>query len=88
MNAQTEARKPENIKNEDVGGMLIENSKDPEKFRMKKLEPHADGTLCFNGRRTSKPSGLVGTNQYHNGSGTTSAQWILFTKLPKSVTML
>ncbi|GKA73415.1 putative reverse transcriptase domain-containing protein, partial [Tanacetum coccineum] len=49
-NAQTEARKPENIKNEDVGGMLLENSKDPEKFRMEKLEPRADGTLCFNGR--------------------------------------
>ncbi|GJY83498.1 putative reverse transcriptase domain-containing protein [Tanacetum coccineum] len=31
--AQTEARKPENIKNEDVGGMLIENSKDLEKLR-------------------------------------------------------
>ncbi|GJS14451.1 putative reverse transcriptase domain-containing protein [Tanacetum coccineum] len=42
LNAQTEARKPENIKNEDVGGMLIENSKDPEKHRTKKLEPHAD----------------------------------------------
>nr|GFD63534.1 hypothetical protein [Tanacetum cinerariifolium] len=26
-----EARKPENLKSEDVGGMLIENSKDPEK---------------------------------------------------------
>ncbi|GJV10263.1 putative reverse transcriptase domain-containing protein [Tanacetum coccineum] len=49
-NAQTKARKPENIKNEDVGGMLVENSKDPEKFRMEKLEPRADGTLCFNGR--------------------------------------
>ncbi|GJZ26630.1 putative reverse transcriptase domain-containing protein [Tanacetum coccineum] len=48
--AQTEARKPENIKNEDVGGMLLENSKDPEKFRTEKLEPRADGTLCFNGR--------------------------------------
>ncbi|GKF01374.1 putative reverse transcriptase domain-containing protein [Tanacetum coccineum] len=46
----TEARKPENIKNEDVGGMLVENSEDPEKFRMEKLEPRADGTLCFNGR--------------------------------------
>ncbi|GJT31769.1 putative reverse transcriptase domain-containing protein [Tanacetum coccineum] len=44
------SRKPENIKNEDVGGMLLENSKDPEKFRMEKLEPRADGTLCFNGR--------------------------------------
>ncbi|GJX09551.1 putative reverse transcriptase domain-containing protein [Tanacetum coccineum] len=50
LNAQTEAQKPENIKNEDVGGMLIENSKDPEKLRMEKLEPHADGTLCLNGR--------------------------------------
>ncbi|GJU26554.1 putative reverse transcriptase domain-containing protein [Tanacetum coccineum] len=40
----------ENIKNEDVGGMLIENSKDPEKLRTEKLEPRADGTLCLNGR--------------------------------------
>ncbi|GKF43272.1 putative reverse transcriptase domain-containing protein [Tanacetum coccineum] len=31
LNAQTEAHKPENIKNEVVGGMLIENSKDLEK---------------------------------------------------------
>ncbi|GKE21544.1 putative reverse transcriptase domain-containing protein [Tanacetum coccineum] len=46
----TEARKPENIKNEDVGGMLLENAKDPEKVRKEKLEPRADGTLCFNGR--------------------------------------
>ncbi|GJZ49352.1 putative reverse transcriptase domain-containing protein [Tanacetum coccineum] len=37
LNAQTEARKPKNIKNEDVGGMLVENSKDPEKFRTKKV---------------------------------------------------
>ncbi|GJR23379.1 putative reverse transcriptase domain-containing protein [Tanacetum coccineum] len=50
LDAQTEARKPENIKNEDVGGMLLENSKDPKKFRTEKLEPRADGTLCFNGR--------------------------------------
>ncbi|GJV40460.1 putative reverse transcriptase domain-containing protein [Tanacetum coccineum] len=46
----TEARKPENIKNGDVGGMLLENAKDPEKVRKEKLEPRADGTLCFNGR--------------------------------------
>ncbi|GJS57599.1 putative reverse transcriptase domain-containing protein [Tanacetum coccineum] len=50
LNAQTEARIPKNIKNEDIGGMLIENSKDPEKLRTKKLEPRADGTLCLNGR--------------------------------------
>nr|GFB26840.1 reverse transcriptase domain-containing protein [Tanacetum cinerariifolium] len=32
-NAQTKARKPGNIKKEDVGGMLVENSRDPEKVR-------------------------------------------------------
>ncbi|GKC38329.1 putative reverse transcriptase domain-containing protein [Tanacetum coccineum] len=46
----TEARKPENIKNEDVGGMLVENAKNPEAIRTEKLEPRADGTLCLNGR--------------------------------------
>nr|GFA53125.1 putative reverse transcriptase domain-containing protein [Tanacetum cinerariifolium] len=50
LNAQTEARKPENIKKEDVGGMLVENSKDPKKVRKEKLEPRTDGTLCLNGR--------------------------------------
>nr|GEV55555.1 putative reverse transcriptase domain-containing protein [Tanacetum cinerariifolium] len=50
LNAQTEARKPENNKEEDVGGMLVENSRDPEKVRKEKLEPHVDGTLCLNGR--------------------------------------
>nr|GFB46347.1 reverse transcriptase domain-containing protein [Tanacetum cinerariifolium] len=30
---------------EDVGGMLVENSRDPKKVRTKKLEPRADGTL-------------------------------------------
>ncbi|GJS28834.1 putative reverse transcriptase domain-containing protein, partial [Tanacetum coccineum] len=49
LDAQTEVRKPENIKNKDVRGMLLENSKDPKKFRTEKLEPRADGTLCFNG---------------------------------------
>ncbi|GKF84136.1 putative reverse transcriptase domain-containing protein, partial [Tanacetum coccineum] len=34
LDAQTEAQKPENIKNEDVGGMLVESSKDPKKLRM------------------------------------------------------
>ncbi|GJX45647.1 putative reverse transcriptase domain-containing protein [Tanacetum coccineum] len=33
-----------------IGGMLLENAKDPEKVRKEKLEPRADGTLCFNGR--------------------------------------
>ncbi|GKA67073.1 putative reverse transcriptase domain-containing protein, partial [Tanacetum coccineum] len=50
LNAQTEARKPENIKSEDVGGMLVENAKYPEAIRTEKLEPRTDGTLCLNGR--------------------------------------
>ncbi|GJZ48968.1 putative reverse transcriptase domain-containing protein [Tanacetum coccineum] len=50
LNAQTEARKPENLKNEDVGGMLVENAKNPEAIRTEKLEPRTDGTLCLNGR--------------------------------------
>ncbi|GKE98504.1 putative reverse transcriptase domain-containing protein, partial [Tanacetum coccineum] len=50
LNAQTKARKPENIKNEDVGGMLVENAKYPEAIRTEKLEAHTDGTLCLNGR--------------------------------------
>ncbi|GJU53145.1 putative reverse transcriptase domain-containing protein [Tanacetum coccineum] len=41
---ETEAQKPENLKNEDVGGMI---RKDLPKER---LEPRADGTLCLNGR--------------------------------------
>nr|GEX10132.1 hypothetical protein [Tanacetum cinerariifolium] len=50
LNAQTEARKTENINKEDVGGMLVENSRDSEKVRTENLEPRADGTLCLNGR--------------------------------------
>ncbi|GJY91796.1 putative nucleotidyltransferase, ribonuclease H [Tanacetum coccineum] len=50
LNAQTEARKPENIKNEDVGGMLVENAKNPEAIRTEKLEPREYRTLCLNGR--------------------------------------
>ncbi|GJS63781.1 putative reverse transcriptase domain-containing protein [Tanacetum coccineum] len=54
LNAQTEARKLENIKSEDVGGMLIENAKFPEALRTEKLEPRTDGTLCLNGRSSEK----------------------------------
>nr|GEW06004.1 putative reverse transcriptase domain-containing protein [Tanacetum cinerariifolium] len=50
LRAQTEAKKPENLKKEDVRGMLIENSKDPKKFRKEKLEPRNDGTLCLNNK--------------------------------------
>ncbi|GJW53432.1 putative reverse transcriptase domain-containing protein, partial [Tanacetum coccineum] len=44
LNAQTEAQKLENRKNEDVGGMI---RKDRPK---EKLEPRIDGTLCLNDR--------------------------------------
>nr|GFB40327.1 putative reverse transcriptase domain-containing protein [Tanacetum cinerariifolium] len=47
LEAQTEAVKPENLKSGDVGGMLIENLKDPEKPRKEKLEPRTDGTLSW-----------------------------------------
>ncbi|GJT75321.1 putative reverse transcriptase domain-containing protein [Tanacetum coccineum] len=50
LDAQTKARKPENIKNKDVGDMLVENSIETEKLRTEKLEPRAVGTLCLNGR--------------------------------------
>ncbi|GJU37185.1 putative reverse transcriptase domain-containing protein [Tanacetum coccineum] len=44
LEAQIEAQKPENLMNEDVGGMI---RKDIPKER---LEPRADGTLCLHGR--------------------------------------
>nr|GEX87395.1 hypothetical protein [Tanacetum cinerariifolium] len=50
MEAQMEVMKPENLKPEDVEGMLIENSKDPEKPRKEKLEPRTDRTLYLNNR--------------------------------------
>ncbi|GKE08302.1 putative reverse transcriptase domain-containing protein [Tanacetum coccineum] len=40
--ANIEAHKPENIKNEDVGGMIRKD------LPKEKLEPRVDGTLCFN----------------------------------------
>ncbi|GJV66333.1 putative reverse transcriptase domain-containing protein [Tanacetum coccineum] len=50
LEAHIEARKPENLKSKDVGGMLIENLTDPEKPRKEKLEPRVDGTLCLNNK--------------------------------------
>ncbi|GJS37986.1 putative reverse transcriptase domain-containing protein [Tanacetum coccineum] len=44
LNAQTEAQKPENLKNEDVGGMIRKD------IPKEKLEPYANRTLCLNGR--------------------------------------
>nr|GEY00565.1 putative reverse transcriptase domain-containing protein [Tanacetum cinerariifolium] len=48
--SQTEARKPENLEAEDVGGMLIKTSRESENLRKEKLEPRADGTLCLNNK--------------------------------------
>ncbi|GJY33674.1 putative reverse transcriptase domain-containing protein [Tanacetum coccineum] len=66
LDAQTEAQKPENIKNEDVRGMLVENSKDLEKLRTEKLEPCADGTLCLNGRNVPRQEKAVLVAQYED----------------------
>ncbi|GKA45259.1 putative reverse transcriptase domain-containing protein [Tanacetum coccineum] len=42
--ANTKAQKLENLKNEDVGGMIRKD------IPKEKLEPRSDGTLCLNGR--------------------------------------
>ncbi|GJR09405.1 hypothetical protein Tco_0792057 [Tanacetum coccineum] len=44
LEAQIETQKPENIKNENVRGMIRKD------IPKEKLEPRADGTLCLNGR--------------------------------------
>nr|GEW07201.1 putative reverse transcriptase domain-containing protein [Tanacetum cinerariifolium] len=70
LNAQTEARKPENIKNEDVGGMLVENAKNLEAIREQKLEPRVDGTQCLNGRSWLPYYGNLRTRSLQNALGT------------------
>nr|GEY29496.1 reverse transcriptase domain-containing protein [Tanacetum cinerariifolium] len=57
LEAQTDTMKPENLKSEDVGGMLIENSKDPEKPQKEKLELRVDETLCLNNKSVSEGYG-------------------------------
>ncbi|GJW54311.1 putative reverse transcriptase domain-containing protein [Tanacetum coccineum] len=44
LEAQIEAQKPENLVNEDVGGMIRKD------IPRERLEPCADGTLCLHGR--------------------------------------
>nr|GEV98328.1 reverse transcriptase domain-containing protein [Tanacetum cinerariifolium] len=65
LEAQTEAIKPANLKSEDVGGMLIENSNDLEKPRKENLEPHMDGTLCLNNRSWLSRYGTMRTMIMH-----------------------
>nr|GEV61317.1 putative reverse transcriptase domain-containing protein [Tanacetum cinerariifolium] len=61
LEAQTEAMKPENLKSEDVGGMLIENLKDPEKTQEGKA-----GTTCgWNIERYLPLVGFSYNNSYH-----------------------
>nr|GFC03392.1 putative reverse transcriptase domain-containing protein [Tanacetum cinerariifolium] len=50
--------------------MLVENSRDPEKVRMEKLEPRADGTLCLNGRSWLPCYGDLRTRSLQNALGT------------------
>ncbi|GKE08549.1 putative reverse transcriptase domain-containing protein [Tanacetum coccineum] len=93
LSAQIEAQKPENIKNEDVGGMIRKD------IPKEKLEPRADGTLCLNGRswlpcyedlRTT--IGIVGTTQntsmevgqYHHGFCGHDTIWVIIDRLTKS----
>ncbi|GJQ97216.1 putative reverse transcriptase domain-containing protein [Tanacetum coccineum] len=47
LEAQIEALKPENLENEDVGGMIRND------IPKEKLEPRADGVLCLNSRSYS-----------------------------------
>ncbi|GKB97256.1 putative reverse transcriptase domain-containing protein [Tanacetum coccineum] len=65
LEAQTKAIKPKNFKAEDVGGMLVENSREPEKLRKEKLEPRADGTLCLDNRSWLSCNGDIRTLIMH-----------------------
>ncbi|GJU22444.1 hypothetical protein Tco_1155786 [Tanacetum coccineum] len=64
LNAQTEAQKPENLKNEDVGGMIRKD------IPKEKLEPRTDGTLCLNGRSWLPGYGDLRTVIMHELLGT------------------
>nr|GEY96368.1 putative reverse transcriptase domain-containing protein [Tanacetum cinerariifolium] len=86
LNAQTEARRPENIKNEDVRGMLVENSKDLEELRTKKvgtprgwnfmLEWQELFAMLWSRPNTKGHQDCWYNQRYLNGSRTTSL-WIL-----------
>ncbi|GJS16066.1 putative reverse transcriptase domain-containing protein [Tanacetum coccineum] len=60
LNAQIEARKPENFKAKYMGGMIRKEKSDHPK--QERLEPRADGTLCLKNRSwlpCFDPSGLL-----------------------------
>nr|GFB80465.1 reverse transcriptase domain-containing protein [Tanacetum cinerariifolium] len=92
LNAQTEARKPENIKKEDAGGRLVKNSRDLEKVRKEKLEPRTDGTLCLSGRSWLPGYGDLRTDnitmdfvtKLPKSSQGYDTIWVIVDRLPKS----
>nr|GFB45359.1 hypothetical protein [Tanacetum cinerariifolium] len=64
--SKKEREPPLRVQEGNVGGMLVENSRDPKKVRTEKLEPRANGTLCLNGWVNHSP--LVESsynNSYH-----------------------
>nr|GEV57162.1 putative reverse transcriptase domain-containing protein [Tanacetum cinerariifolium] len=50
LEAQTKERKLEYLEAEDVGGLLVDTSRESENPRKEKLEPRADETLCLNNK--------------------------------------
>ncbi|GJX07577.1 putative reverse transcriptase domain-containing protein [Tanacetum coccineum] len=81
LNAQTEAQKPENLKNKDVGGMIRKD------IPKEKLEPRADGNLMLKRQELDsmlmdvkadhqRPTGFVSTTEITHRSGIISL-WIL-----------
>ncbi|GKC38071.1 putative reverse transcriptase domain-containing protein, partial [Tanacetum coccineum] len=73
LEAQIEAQKPENIKNEDVGGMIRKD------IPKKKLEPSVDGTLCLNGRTMDFITKLPKSSQGYD------TIWVIVDRLTKSI---
>ncbi|GJV56489.1 putative reverse transcriptase domain-containing protein [Tanacetum coccineum] len=57
LEAHIEALKPENLENEDVGGMFRKD------IPREKLEPRDDGTLCLNGRMLDMCKGQIRTSK-------------------------
>nr|GFC66842.1 putative reverse transcriptase domain-containing protein [Tanacetum cinerariifolium] len=55
LSAQTEAHKPKNLKNEDVGGMIRKD------LPKENLELRRDGTLCLHGMSWLPRYGDLGT---------------------------
>ncbi|GJR11728.1 putative reverse transcriptase domain-containing protein [Tanacetum coccineum] len=72
LNAQTEAQKPENLKNEDVGGMIRKD------IPKEKLEPRTNGTLCLNDRSWLSGCGDLRTVIMHEShKSNTPSIWVL-----------